>query len=268
LADEVSSGAPFGSDLTPQEAALVLRTGFRPIGVVVGSSFYHVGMLFASFSDGELLALTQAYNTALDLAVRRLKLEAVALQAHGVVGVRLTMRRHEWAEHMIEVVVVGTAVRGDGPVPHTPFTSDISGQEFWQLHEAGFAPRALVYGSSVWVVFTSQMDLVRMRSWSNVEMEHMANCVYRCRHAAMERLRRQAAGSGAGGVVGVRYNRTIGELRIHGTEQEHHTIDLTVFGTAIAPHAGGVEHRPRTVPMIDLRAAKPAITQQADVTLE
>lgn len=268
LAEEAAGTAPFTSDLAPQEAALIRRAGYQPLGLVVGSCFYHVGFLYASYSDGELQGLSRAYNAALERAVHRLELEAAALRAHGVVGVRVTMRRREWAEHMIEVVVVGTAVRGNGPVPRRPFTSDLSGQEFWLLYEAGYEPRALVYGNCVWVVFHTINDEYAARSWSNVEMRHFSQSVYRCRGIALEAMRRQAAQASASGVVGVRFDRRIGEVRIQGSEAVHNVIYLTVLGTAIAVRADAAPGHPPTMPMIDLRSAPKKALEPADALLE
>ena len=66
--------------------------------------------------------------------------------AHGVVGVRLSLVRHEWADKTVEVQAIGTAVEGPGPAPNEPWLSDLSGQEWWALHRAGYVPAALVWG--------------------------------------------------------------------------------------------------------------------------
>ncbi len=268
LAEEASGAGPFTSDLSSQEAALVRRAGYEPLGLVVGSCFYHVGFLYATYGDGELQGLSRAYNAALELAVGRLEKEAAALRAHGVVGVRVTMRRREWAEHMIEVVVVGTAVRGAGPAAKRPFTSDLSGQEFWALHEAGYEPRSIVYGNCVWVVYHTINDEYAARSWSNVEMQHFSQSVYRSRNVAMDVLRHQAAKLQAGGVVGVRFDRRIGEVRIQGNDAVHNVIYLTVLGTAIGTRQGAAAVPMRTLPMIDLRSTSKTAPEPADVSLE
>src|SRR5579862_6768150 len=37
----------FSSDLSPDEAALLRRHGYRPLGLVSGSAMYHVGRIYA-----------------------------------------------------------------------------------------------------------------------------------------------------------------------------------------------------------------------------
>jgi uncharacterized protein YbjQ (UPF0145 family) len=259
----------FTSDLTPQEAALLRQLGYQSMGLVVGSCFYHVGLLTASYSDGELVGLTKAYHEAQDRAVSRIEQEATGLQADGIVGVRFEMKRHEWAEHLIEVTVMGTAIHKPGTPPRkAPFLSDISGQEFWELYEAGYEPRDLVYGNCVWVVFTSQMDEWRNMSIFNQEIIHMSNSVYQCRSLAMQRLQRIATTRGAQGVVGVKFDRRIGRLRIQGSEQVHHAIYLTVIGTSIVERRDAKSHMPGALSIIDLRDRVAAGNEPADVTLE
>lgn len=136
----------FSSDLSPAEAALLRRNGYRALGLVSGSAMYHVGKVFTSlasglagaffpqlnitsYRDAELTALSRAYNEATRLAVSRMQQEAIAIGAHGVVGVRFTMVRRAWGQKSIELHLLGTAVAGPDRAPATPWLSDLSGQE-------------------------------------------------------------------------------------------------------------------------------------------
>lgn len=66
------------------------EAGFRPLGLVLGSSIYHVGMRVGRWSKNqELTKLSQAMYHARDLAMSRMEAEASALGADGMVGVRL-----------------------------------------------------------------------------------------------------------------------------------------------------------------------------------
>lgn len=267
LAEMVTSAGLTTSDLSPSEAALVKDAGYEPLGLVVGSCFYHVGMLYAQYQDGELQGLSRAYVDAQDLAVNRLEQETRSLDAHGVIGVRFEMVRREWAEHMIEVTAIGTAVRARTAGPERPFLSDLSGQEFWALREAGYQPRGLVYGNCIWVVYTTAMDDWRNGSWFNQEMSHMTQSVYRCRQLAMQRLAAMAKRESAEGVVGVRFDRRVGPLQISGSDRVHHAIYLTVIGTAIAERPAAPSHMTAALSIIDLRDRSAAVAQPTDVTL-
>src|SRR6476620_10505429 len=93
--------ALFTSDLSVNEFLLVREAGFRPLGLVLGSSIYHVGFQFGRWNKNqELEVLSQAMYHARELAMTRMEVEADQLGADGIVGVRLDIGRYEWGEHM------------------------------------------------------------------------------------------------------------------------------------------------------------------------
>ena len=62
-------GAIFTSDLSVNEFLLVREAGFRPLGLVLGSSIYHVGVQFGRWGKNqELDVLSQAMYHARELA--------------------------------------------------------------------------------------------------------------------------------------------------------------------------------------------------------
>src|SRR6266516_5850536 len=80
-------GAIFTSDLSVNEFLLVREAGFRPLGLVLGSSIYHVGLQIGRWGkNSELDVLSQAMYHARELAMTRLEAEADALAADGVVA--------------------------------------------------------------------------------------------------------------------------------------------------------------------------------------
>src|SRR5947199_2039635 len=135
----------FTSDLSVNEFLLVREAGFRPLGLVLGSSIYHVGFQMGRWSKNqELTTLSQAMYHARELAMTRMEAEADQLGADGIVGVRLEIDFKEFGNDLAEFVAVGTAVVADEPPPGSggtggtwrnnrglPFTSDLSGQDFW-----------------------------------------------------------------------------------------------------------------------------------------
>ena len=132
----------FTCDLSVDELILVHEAGFEPVSLVVGSSIYHIGYQFAGWSEStEMTVLSRAMYDARYLAMSRMEQEAARMGADGVVGVRLEVGSHEWGYHMSEFVAIGTAVRatggGDWKVKGgLPFTSDLSGNDFWTLIKA------------------------------------------------------------------------------------------------------------------------------------
>src|ERR1700737_3069937 len=84
------SSSLFTSDLSVNEFLLVREAGFRPLGLVLGSSIYHVGLQVGRWcKNQELDVLSQAMYHARELAMTRMDVEADALAADGIVGVRL-----------------------------------------------------------------------------------------------------------------------------------------------------------------------------------
>src|SRR3954471_3316770 len=83
-------GSIFTSDLSVNEFLLVREAGFRPLGLVLGSSIYHVGFQMGRWSrNQELEPLSPAMYPAREVAMTRMEAEASARGADGIVGVRL-----------------------------------------------------------------------------------------------------------------------------------------------------------------------------------
>src|SRR6202453_238717 len=105
------AGSIFTSDLSVNEFLLVREAGFRPLGMVLGSSIYHVGLQLGRWSQNmELESLSQAMYHARELAMTRMEAEAAALDADGIVGVRLEIEFKEFGNDLAEFIAVGTAV--------------------------------------------------------------------------------------------------------------------------------------------------------------
>ena len=102
----------FTSDLSVSEYVLLGEAGFEPLGFVVGSSIYHVGLQVGRWSQNqELQVLSQAMYNARELAMLRMRAEAAHLNADGIVGVELRMQMYAWGQSVLEFVATGTAVR-------------------------------------------------------------------------------------------------------------------------------------------------------------
>src|SRR5258706_14936494 len=144
----------FTSDLSVSEYVLLGEAGFEPLGFVVGSSIYHIGLQVGRWSQNqELQILTQAMYNARELAMARRRAEADHLGADGIVGVQLRMQQYAWGHGVLEFIATGTAVRalgssgtGTAGAHRAPdgraFTSDLSGQDFFWLPAARAGPAA------------------------------------------------------------------------------------------------------------------------------
>ncbi|HLJ66153.1 MAG TPA: heavy metal-binding domain-containing protein [Chloroflexota bacterium] len=227
-------GALFTSDLTVNEFLLVKQAGFEPLGLVVGSSIYHIGYQRSNWSQNqEMEVLTQATYHARELAMTRMEEEADQLGADGIVGVRLEVTRYEWGEHLAEFIAIGTAVKHREGELHRapngrPFTSDLSGQDFWTLLSSGYRPVGLVMGNCVYHVAHQSLGNVFKQMGQNQEMLNFTQALYDARELAMERMQAEAAAAQAEGIVGVQISE-----RSHGWGS--HVIEFFAVGTAVVP---------------------------------
>src|SRR5947208_12550334 len=143
----------FTSDLSVNEFLLVKEAGFDPVGLVVGSSIYHIGFQMAGWGKNqEMNVLSQAMYHARELAMTRMEAEADELGADGVVGVRLDIKFFEFSNDLAEFIAIGTAVKSRSAgqwrtVNGKPFTADLSGPHFWTTPQAGYMPIGLVMGT-------------------------------------------------------------------------------------------------------------------------
>jgi uncharacterized protein YbjQ (UPF0145 family) len=233
----------FTSDLSVNEFLLIKQAGFDPVGLVVGSSIYHIGIQVAGWKKSqEMTVLSEAMYGARQLAMTRMEEEADQLGADGVVGVRLDIGRYEWGQDMAEFIAIGTAVKHREGVLHRapngrPFTSDLSGQDFWTLLRTGHRPVGMVMGSCVYHVAHRGMLKSMAQTGRNVELSNFTQALYDARELAMERMQSEAQTLSAEGIVGVDLQE-----KSHGWGS--HTIEFFAVGTAIVPsenHDGKIE---------------------------
>jgi uncharacterized protein YbjQ (UPF0145 family) len=229
----------FTSDLSVNEFLLVREAGFRPLGLVLGTSIYHVGFQMGRWnSNQELTVLSQAMYHARELAMTRMEAEADQLGADGIVGVRLEIEFKEFGSDIAEFIAVGTAVAADqqqAPDGHVwrnnkdqPFTSDLSGQDFWTLIQAGYAPLGMVMGSCVYHIAHQRFWQAIGNVGQNVELPQFTEALYDARELAMSRMQAEAEQLAAEGIVGV-------QLLSLGHRWGGHTTEFFAIGTAVRP---------------------------------
>ncbi len=223
----------FTSDLSVSEYVLLGEAGFEPLGFVIGSSIYHVGLQIGKWNQNqELQVLTQAMYDARELAMARMRAEADHLGADGIVGVALRMQMYAWGQSCLEFVATGTAVRhlaGSG-AHRAPdggaFTSDLSAQDFFRLLAAGAVPVAFVLGTCVYhIAHQSAMASLRQVG-QNQEMMQFTQGVYEARELALSRMQAEAAAARSSGIVGV-------SVEVKNHVWGEHATEFLATGTAV-----------------------------------
>ena len=90
LRTSAHSTGVFTSDFSVNEFLLVRKSGFEPIGLCMGTCVYHVGVQWGAWSrNQEMEVLSKAMYHARELAMTRMRAEATAMGADGIVGVKL-----------------------------------------------------------------------------------------------------------------------------------------------------------------------------------
>ena len=105
------------------------------------------------------------------------------------------------------------------------FTSDLSGQEFWLVVDKGYIPLGLVLGNSVYSMGALGGWLSGLKGQFRGEVTEVTRLMYDARELALQRMKAEAEGLGADGVIGV-------ELKIeymHGGQW----MEVTAIGTAV-----------------------------------
>ena len=252
LAQETGDHPVYATGLSVNEFLLTRAAGYEPLGLVLGSSIYHVGWQTTWYQTGEMNVVTRAHLEARRLAMGRMEQEARALRAHGIVGVRLTMRDTGFAGDVLEFTATGTAVRLRGAPPaETPFMSDLSGDDFWTLLRSGYVPRGLVMGFCAYHVYWPNGPGGFSQ---NAEWGPYTAGVYQSRRLAMARLHDDIRRVGADGVAGVQV-----ESEVHGEYEsgsaQRRTLRATFLAIGTAISGGGRAVRPPPpLQMIDLRS--------------
>ncbi len=105
----------FSSHLNGQDFYLLVKAGYMPVQVVMGSCVYYVRsrnlVTMTKMANMEIEAYTRALYDARERAMDRMQREAAACGADGVVGVTVEESSHGWGgSHTIEFFAMGTAI--------------------------------------------------------------------------------------------------------------------------------------------------------------
>lgn len=272
LAQDFQKHGTFFSTLGPAESLLAGNAGVEPVGVVVGSSVFKFSLkdrtVFALFngvgflrSTGEMEKYTAAHLDARRRAFHRLRSEAALLGAHGVIDVQFEQQVFGLTDGCLQFKTSGTAVRLPGlPPPTSPedvFTSDVSGQDFWKLHQAGSKPLEVVYGVSCYWVRASwnTISLERNRWRGNQEVPQLTECLLHARRLAMQRMQAHGRRIGANDIVGA---NVACELVPFERSQNVQDVLIIYFarGTAIQHGQPLPTQQARPLMMLDLATGK------------
>lgn len=193
-------------------------------------------------------ALYHGYGTALG----RMTEEAAAMDADGVVGVRLSVSH--LGNNNREFVALGTAVRARSQHrPSRVFTTDLAGQDVAKLLQAGWAPSAVIYGLSV-AVRHDDWVTQRQASWGagNTEVAGYTELVWHVRADARHGFEQRVRAAGAEGAIVSSMGLKINHIEPSEGHRDH-VAEASVFGTALVSFHRAVTVPTRSLTILPLR---------------
>jgi uncharacterized protein YbjQ (UPF0145 family) len=249
----------WNSDLSVPELAAIHSVGFAPVGQVTGCAVYRIAVQGIPTCGTmaprqplvtELVEYGRALHDVRGLALDRMTREATELESHGVVGVRLTVRRFQHAVNAVEFTAIGTAIRRTGAEPlRRPFLSALDGCDLAKLLRAGLVPCRLAIGIAAVHVHTTEVTEVASRQL-DVARTDLSAAAARVRSLAMARLAEEAHSAGADGCVGSRLHLDVWPVPCGINRGRDHVLQFTAVATAVARF--DTPQRPAPEPVVSL----------------
>jgi uncharacterized protein YbjQ (UPF0145 family) len=200
----------FSTACSGQELFCQLDAGYAPRHFVIGNVAYAlgvtrgiVGTLRQITRRGEVKEFSDMYNHTRHLALERLEKEAHDRGANAVIDIET--RIMSFGVGVREMLMVGTASFNPalGKLDR-PVTSELTGEELWNLTHMGYAPLRLVLGTSVYALGLAGGISTFFRQLARGEMSAVTQLVYEARENCLAHIRDEAAALQADGVIGIK----------------------------------------------------------------
>ena len=183
------------------------------------------------------------YNHTRHLALERLEKEAMERGCNAVVDI--TTRILPFGPGVREMIMVGTgshnAVLGQ---PKVPVTSELTGEELWNLSQLGYSPLRLVLGTSVYALGFLGGVSAFFQSFSRGEINEVTRLVYDARENCLAHIEREAEELRADGVIGI---------KVFIYEIGSGLVEVMAIGTAIRKHASVSTQSEQLIPQAIIR---------------
>jgi uncharacterized protein YbjQ (UPF0145 family) len=245
-----ASGPFFSTACSGQDLYCQIDAGYEPRHFVIGNVAYALGIGrgitggFKKFARrGEIKEYSDMYNKTRHLALERLEAEAAERGCNAVVDI--ITRILPFGSGVREMLMVGTGSynRALGQ-PKIPYTSELTGEELWNLTQLGYAPLRLLLGTSVYALGLAGGFTTFFRSFARGEVSAVTRLVYDARENCLEHIRREAEELRADGVIGI---------KIFINEIGAGLVEVMAIGTAIRKHAGVSTASDQLIPQAIIR---------------
>ncbi len=233
----------FSTAASGMELYCQLDAGYQPIRFAMGNVAYALGLgrgLMGSvrtLGAGEVKEFSQMYNHIRHLALDRLRAEALELGANAVIDVNV--RLHPWGASSVELLLTGTASHHPNLPANGVVTSELTGEELWNLAKLGWVPVDLVMTTSVYSLGIASGIGTMFQGMSRGELPQLTQLVYGARENCMELMRQEAVARGGEQVIG-------SKLSIR--ELAPGLIEVLAVGTAVRRAKGFEPETPFLLP--------------------
>ncbi|MBI2805340.1 MAG: heavy metal-binding domain-containing protein [Planctomycetes bacterium] len=242
-------GPFFTTACSGQDLYCQVDAGYDPRHFVMGNVAYALGVsrgffgFLRGFAGGEVKEFSDMYNHTRHLALERLENEARERGANAVVDIHT---------HIIplgagarEMLMVGTASHqpafGD---LETPVTSELTGEELWNLARLGYAPMRLLLGTSVYSLGLARGIGAFFQGLGRGEVDGVTQLIYEARANCLEHIEKEAKAIGADLVIGI---------KVHIYEIGSSFVEVMAIGTAIKKMPGISTQTPILIPQAIIR---------------
>ncbi len=237
-------GEFFSTACSGQDLYCQIDAGYEPKHFVLGNVCYALGIgrgisgLFRQFSTrGEVKEFSDMYNHTRQLALGRLERDARERGCNAVVDISTRVVPMAGA---LEIVMVGTGSYHQGlGVRQQPVTSELTGEELWNLTSMGYEPVRLVLGTSVYALGIAGGFAAMFRALSRGEVPEITHLIHEARENCLAHIREDAKMHGADEVIGV---------KLFVAELGAGLIEVLAIGTAVKKSAAMATKTPQLPP--------------------
>jgi uncharacterized protein YbjQ (UPF0145 family) len=244
------SGPFFSTACSGQDLYCQVDAGYEPRHFVIGNVAYALGVgrgftggLKVLARRGEVKEFSDMYNHTRHLALERLEAEAAERGCNAVVDI--ITRIIPFGPGVREMIMVGTGSHNPAlGQPKIPYTSELTGEELWNLTQMGYAPLRLLLGTSVYALGFAGGVSAFFQSFGRGEVDEVTRLVYDARENCLDHIRIEAEELKADAVIGIKiFINDIGAG----------LVEVMAIGTAIRKHSGVATQSAQLIPQAIIR---------------
>ena len=244
-----AKGGFFSSACSGQDLYCQIDAGYQPVHFVMGNIAYALGIgggiwaAIKTMSGGEVDSISGMINNTRHKALERLEDEAKKAGANCIVDIKTSIL--PFGAGVKEMVLVGTASHNPHlGNPERPYTSELTGEELWNLTDLGYQPLRLLMASSVFALGIGGGIKTFFSSFSRGEVDSMTKLIYQARENCINRIRNEANEIGAAGVL---------DLKLFMHEMLGGMIEILAIGTAFKKNSDVANASPVLPPQAIIR---------------